>query len=66
MYIPKLRRISDALKELKEIDPDCPLTWYSLRELCLKGHLTTLKYGNSWLINMDELALLFRQGGEIE
>lgn len=66
MYIPKLRRINDALEELKSIDPDCPLTWYALRELCQKGYLTTIKYGNSWLINMDELSLLFKQGGEIE
>ena len=36
MYIPKLRRINDALEEIKKIDPDCPLTWYSLRELCQK------------------------------
>lgn len=66
MYIPRLRRIPDALKEIKSIDPDCPLSWYSLRELCKKGHLTTMKYGNAWLINMDELYALFKKGREIK
>lgn len=64
MYIPKLRRISDVIKEMKAQDPDSPVSWYFLRELCKKGKITSLKYGNSWLINVDELYAFFQGGGE--
>ena len=30
----------------------------------LKNILITLKFGNSWLINMDELYAFFKGGGE--
>ena len=40
------------------------VTWYFLRELCKKGKITTLKYGNSWLINVDELYAFFQGRGE--
>lgn len=64
MYISKLRRISDVIKVMKARDPDSPVSWYFLRELCKKGKITTLKYGNSWLINVDELYAFFQGGGE--
>ena len=64
MYVPKLRRISDVIKEMKAYDPDSPVSWYFLRELCKKGKITTLKYGNSGLINVDELYAFFQGGGE--
>ena len=60
----KLRRISDVIKEMKAQDPDSPVSWYFLRELCKKGKITTLKFGNSWLINVDELYAFFKGGGE--
>lgn len=47
MYIPKLRHISDVINEMKAQYPDSPVSWYFLRELCKKGKITTLKYGNS-------------------
>lgn len=49
---------------MKAYDPDSPVSWYFLRELCKKGKITTLKYGNSWLINVDELYAFFQGGGE--
>lgn len=64
MYIPKLRRISDVIKEMKAQDPGSPISWYFLRELCRKGKITTLKFGYSWLINVDELYAFFKGGGE--
>ena len=64
MYIPKLRRISDVIKEMKAQDHNSPISWYFLRELCRKGKITTLKFGNSWLINVDELYAFFKGGGE--
>ena len=49
---------------MKAQNPDSPVSWYFLRELCKKGKITTLKYGNSWLINVDELYAFFQGGGE--
>ena len=64
MYIPKLRRISDVIKEMKVQDPASPISWYFLRELCRICKINTLKFGNSWLINVDELYAFFKGGGE--
>lgn len=59
-----LRRINDVLKEMKEADPECMLTWKALQRLIVTGEITRLKYGNAWLINLDELYLYFTKGGE--
>lgn len=55
MYIPRLRYINDAVKEIKEKDPDSPITYYFIRRLIWEGKITKLKYGSAWLVNMDEL-----------
>ena len=55
MYIPKLRRIAEALKEIKKQDPDTVLTRHFIEELIHKNEITALKYGDAWLINLDEL-----------
>ena len=55
MYIPRLRRINDVLKEVKKEDPGTELHWKVIQHLAKSGAITTLKYGNAWLINLDEL-----------
>ena len=55
MYIPRLRRISDVINEMKKADPESIITYYSIIKLIEVGKLTALKYGNAWLINLDEL-----------
>lgn len=55
MYLPRLRRLHDALKEIKESDPNSMLTYHMLIELMKEGKITSLKYGNAWVINLDEL-----------
>ena len=55
MYIPQLRRISDVINEMKKSDPESSITYYSIIKLIEVGKLTALKYGNAWLINLDEL-----------
>ena len=55
MYIPRLRRISDVINEMKKSDPESSITYYSIIKLIEVGKLTALKYGNAWLINLDEL-----------
>ena len=55
MYIPRLRRISDTLNEIKSLDPQSVLTRHFIEELIHKKEITALKYGDAWLINLDEL-----------
>ena len=61
MYLPRLRRIADVLNEVKQVDPDTCLPRSMLIELMKQGVITPLKYGNAWVVNMDEL-LLFVNG----
>lgn len=64
MYIPRLRYINDAVKEIKEADPESPITYGFIKRLIFDGKLTKIKYGSAWLVNLDELFLLF--GGDEE
>ena len=59
MYLPRLRRIHDTIKEIKKVDPDSCLTYYMLRQLIAKGQLTALKYTNAFVLNLDEVYHLF-------
>lgn len=55
MYLPRLRRLNDVLKEIKKVDPRTCLTYYMLREMLKDGQLTNFHYGNSYVVNLDEL-----------
>ena len=55
MYLPRLRRLNDVLKEIKKADPRTCLTYYMLREMLKGGQLTNFQYGNSYVVNLDEL-----------
>ncbi|MGN0761139.1 MAG: hypothetical protein ACI4MV_04260 [Christensenellales bacterium] len=66
MYLPRLRRISDVLKEVKKVDPDTCLNYKMLVTLMKQGVITPLKYGNAWVINMDELLLFVNGKKEIK
>ena len=58
-YIPRLRYINDAVKEIKEQDADFNVTYSMIRHLIWTGKLTKIKYGSAWLDNMDELYAFF-------
>lgn len=60
MYIPRLRKIGHAIKEIKSIDPNTELNEYLLFQLVRKKELKTIKYGNAWLINLDDLFRFFK------
>ena len=60
MYIPRLRKINQAVKEIKSLDNKTELTEYLLIQLIKNKNLTSLKYGNAWLINLDELYKFFK------
>ena len=59
MYIPRLRKINVALKEIKRFDPNTTLKWRTIKMLIKAGKLTALKLGPAWLINIDELYSIF-------
>lgn len=59
MYIPKLRKKENIIKELKKIDPKTAITYTLIHKLASTGEITQIKYGNAWLINLDELADYF-------
>jgi hypothetical protein len=43
------------MKELKRIDPNSVITRYFLERLIRNHNIMALKYGNAWLLNLDEL-----------
>ena len=55
MYLPRLRRINDALKEIKKFDKDSCLTYYMIQQLMVEGKISMMKYGNAYVVNLDEL-----------
>ena len=57
MYLPRLRRISDVLKEMKEKDEKTVISRHFIETLVHQNEITALKYGDAWLINLDELYL---------
>lgn len=59
MFIPKLRKIEQVVEEIKKVDPNTELNKRMILQLISEGILTAHKYGNTWLINVDELYSLF-------
>lgn len=59
MFIPRLRRIEQVIKEIKEFDKNTELNWRIIQQLIKTGAITSIKIGNAWLINVDELYSLF-------
>ena len=57
MYLPRLRRISDVIKEMRAQDEDTVITRHIIEELIHKRELSALKYGDAWIVNLDELYL---------
>lgn len=55
MYIPRLRRINDVLAEMKKRDPKTALKWRTIQSMIKQGEITSIKFGDAWLINIDEL-----------
>ena len=66
MYIPRLRRINDVLAEIKKRDPKTALKWRTVPYLPVGGAITSIKFGDAWLINIDELYNYFTKAGKNE
>ncbi len=55
MYLPRLRRIDTVIKTMRQADRDTVVSRFFLTKLLKEGKITQLKYGDSWVINIDEL-----------
>lgn len=55
MYIPRLRKKESVINEIKKEDKDSALKYNLIFKLTQMGKITQIKYGNAWLINLDEL-----------
>lgn len=55
MYVPRLRKKEKIIDDIKKLDKDTAITQYLIERLCQEGKITKIKYGNAWLINLDEL-----------
>nr|WP_316614731.1 hypothetical protein [uncultured Ruminococcus sp.] len=53
--IPRMRTVSEAIQELKALDPHTAMTPYHIRRICLDGVLPTIKAGKKLLLNFDDL-----------
>ena len=55
MSLPRMRGLSEAVKEIKEQDPNTALTAHALRIMVKSGALPCIRAGNKYLINMAVL-----------
>ena len=55
MYIPRLRKIDAVLKDMQQADPDTVVSRFFITKLLREGKITPLKYGDAWVVNIDEL-----------
>ena len=55
MYVPILRKLNDAVRQIKSADPDSVISRYFIECLIDKKVLHPIMYGDSWMINLDAL-----------
>ncbi len=53
--IPRMRTVSNAVAEIKKIDPNTDFTERALRRMVSKKEIPTVQIGNKKLINLDLL-----------
>lgn len=55
MYIPRLRKIDAVIKDMKQRDSDTVVSRFFITKLLREGKITPLKYGDAWVVNLDEM-----------
>lgn len=63
--VPRMRTISEAARELKQVDEHTAITEYHIRRLALSGVLPRVQAGRKLLINFD-LLLEYLQNPEAD
>jgi hypothetical protein len=51
----RMRTIRDALKTIKELDPDSAVTYNFIKQLCETDKITNVRLNKKYLLNLDEL-----------
>lgn len=65
--MPRIRTLSSAINELKNIDPNCSLTLTALRRKIRNNELPYAKVGNKYLVDLDIIVkILFNDNKELE
>lgn len=52
---PRMRTISETVSEIRAADPNSAITPYRIRQLILCGILPSVRAGNKYLLNLDDL-----------
>ena len=60
--IPRMRTLPQAMKEIRDADPNTQLTLATLRKLVDRGMIGTVPLGNYKLIDLDKLIVLLSEG----
>ena len=53
--VRRMRKIREAMAEIKEMDPGSTLTWYTVRKLCKNKKIRNIEAGNKLLVDLDDL-----------
>ncbi|MCI7530488.1 MAG: helix-turn-helix domain-containing protein [Christensenellaceae bacterium] len=51
---------------MKKRDPKTALKWRTVQYMIKQGAITPIKFGDAWLINIDELYNYFTKAGKNE
>lgn len=63
--IPILRSIPEAVKELKQEDPNTSITTSSIRSLVKEGKILKYPKGKQIQVDLDEIKEYYRNGGKM-
>lgn len=55
----KIRSIKQAAEYFRQLDPETQITEYTLRKLIADGTIPSIKTGNKYLVNLDQVLSLF-------
>lgn len=64
--IPRMRTVPEAMKQIREEDPNTCVTLASIQDAIRKGRLTVVEAGNKKLINYDYLIKLLSSRQQAE
>lgn len=59
--IPRMRTISAAIKEIKEIDPNTCFTEHALRTAVVTKKIPSVRAGKKYLVDMDNVSTYLEQ-----
>lgn len=51
----RMRTIREALKEVKELDPNSSVTYNFIKKLCEHEKVTVVRLNKKYLLNLDDL-----------